>query len=196
MHGKWRGDMKNVERLLVMLCVMSLSGCGLFINKIPSGEIPNKTAVDHFVKVKGLDFHYTEYPGTGKNIVLLHGFAASTYTWEHVARLLNKEGHHVWALDIKGFGWSEKPLDSRYDVGALAEDVDDWMDAMGLKSTVLVGNSMGGTIATLLSKTHPQRVSKMVLIDAGGYPMKIPTIIRLEKLPLASFFGNRGLNHG
>lgn len=172
----------------ILLCVLFLSGCGLFMKTVPSGEILNKTPIDHMVQVKGLQFHYTEYPGRGKTVVLLHGFASSTYTWEEVAGILNKEGFHVYALDIKGFGWSDKPLHLRYDVSALMEDVDDWMDVMKIQKAVVVGNSMGGAITTLLSKMHPNRVERMVLIDAGGYPMKLPFVIRLARLPLAGFF--------
>ena len=179
----------NVRRLLgIVLCVFFLSACGLFMKKLPSGEIPDKTVKDHMVKVKGLDFHYTEYPGEGKTLVLLHGFGSSTYTWEDMAAILNKEGFHVYALDIKGFGWSEKPLDSRYDVSAFMEDVDDWMDVMKIQKAVVVGNSMGGAITTLLSRHHPDRVDRMVLIDAGGYPMKLPLPIKMARLPLAGFF--------
>ena len=50
------------------------------------------------------------------------------------------------------------------------ENVNAWMDALNLSQTVYVGNSLGGTIAVLLSRKYPQRVNKMVLIDAAGYP--------------------------
>jgi pimeloyl-ACP methyl ester carboxylesterase len=182
--------MKSAVRILIALCLLSVSGCGLFVTKIPAGKIPDATPKDRSITVKGVNYHYIEYPGPGKTVILLHGFAASTYTWEKVAPILAREGFHVYALDLKGFGWSDKPLDSRYDVGAFTEDVDDWMNQLNLKNTVFVGNSMGGAIATLLSSLHPEKVDKMVLIDAGGYPMPLPTVIKLEQLPLAAFFGN------
>jgi len=174
--------------MCVCLSLVGLCACGLFNKKLPSGEVPVMAVYDRMVTVKGLEFHYTEYPGKGKDVVLLHGFGSSTYTWEEVAPLLNKEGYHVWALDLKGFGWSEKPLDSRYNIEALMEDVDDWMDVMKLTDVVMVGNSMGGAITAVLSKTHPERVSSMVLIDAGGYPMDMPMIIKLARLPMSPFF--------
>jgi pimeloyl-ACP methyl ester carboxylesterase len=153
------------------------------------GEIPDKSGKDHILEVKGIQYHYTEYPGAGRTVVLIHGFAASTYTWEDSAKILNNAGFHVYALDLKGFGWSDKPLDSRYDVVALMEDVDDWMNTMKINKAVVVGNSMGGAITALLSKLHPNRVERMVLIDAGGYPMKLPMAIRAARLPLSAFFG-------
>lgn len=179
----------RVRRFLcLVLTVFFLSACGLFIKKVPSGEILDKKSLDQMTDVKGVRYHYTEYPGPGKTVVLLHGFASSTYTWEEVAVILNKEGFHVYALDLKGYGWSDKPLDSQYDIVALTEDVYGWMLSMGLRNVVVVGNSMGGSITALLSKVHPDRVERMVLIDAGGYPMPLPFVINLARLPLSPFF--------
>lgn len=176
--------------LPVLMCLVLFSGCGLFNKTIPAGVIPDQSPRDHWVDVKGVQFHYIEYAGTGRTVVLLHGFGSSTWTWEETATLLNKEGFHVYVLDLKGFGWSGKPLDSRYDVEALMEDVDDWMDKMQIRDAVVVGNSMGGAITVLLSRYHKNRVERMVLIDAGGYPMKLPFVIRMARLPLSSFFSN------
>ncbi len=180
--------MKRLFELIFLLWSVSLAACGLFNPKLPSGQMPAPTSHDHFVTVNGLNLHYTEYPGEGDHVVLQHGFGASTYTWEALAKILNQRGYHVWALDLKGFGWSDKPLESDYDAVALMEDVNNWMAAIGVSDAVFVGNSLGGAIAVLLSKKYPQRVEKMVLIDAGGYPMEKPTVIKLAQLPLSNFF--------
>jgi pimeloyl-ACP methyl ester carboxylesterase len=179
--------MKTLLYFFLAAGIFCATGCGLFNQKLSSGQVPEPKAQDHFINVKGVDYHYTEYPGEGPNVVMQHGFASSTYTWEQVAQILNAKGYHVWALDLKGFGWSGKPLEAQYDAVSLMEDVNDWMQAVGLSQTIYVGNSLGGAIAVLLSQKHPQRVAKMVLIDAGGYPMEEPTVITLAKLPLSTF---------
>jgi pimeloyl-ACP methyl ester carboxylesterase len=161
------------------------TGCGLFNPTLPSGKVPEPKGPDKFITLKNIRYHYIEYPGSGRPVVLLHGFASSTYTWEAVAPILNGRGYHVWALDMKGFGWSDKPLDSRYDVVSLMEDVNRWMEALGLSRTIFVGNSLGGAIAVLLSRHYPQRIDKLVLIDAGGYPMEPPAVIKMAHWPLA-----------
>ena len=102
--------MKIGLRLVLLFCLFGTAGCGLFNQKIPAGRVPDPAPTDHFIRIKGVDYHYNEYPGDGENIVLQHGFAASTYTWTDVAEILNKHGYHVWALDLKGFGWSDKPV--------------------------------------------------------------------------------------
>jgi len=126
---------------------MGTVSCGLFVKELPNGKVPQPDFYDHFVEINGIKYHYTEYPGSGQSVFLLHGFASSTYTWEKTAPLLQAEGYHVWALDMKGFGWSDKPEDSDYTPRQLREEVNAWMDAMGLEKVVFVGNSLGGEIA-------------------------------------------------
>ena len=179
--------------LMGVLCLL-MSGCGLFMDRIPQGQIKSPTQLDHFINVAGVNYHYRSYPGDGEDIVLLPGFASSTYTWEALAPSLQADGHHVWALDMKGFGWSDKPRDAQYDPVTLMEDVNNWMAAMDLSNVILVGNSLGGAVTVLLALEHPERIKKMVLIDSGGYPMTPPLIIRMAQLPLSGsimklFFG-------
>lgn len=190
--------MNNVKRglypVLLGLFCMVLGGCGLFVKHIPQGKIISQTPKDHFVKIDDVNFHYTEYPGKGKDVFLLHGFASSTYTWEKVAFYLHREGYHVWALDMKGFGWSDKPKGAKYDPVTLMEEVNKWMDVMGLEDVVFVGNSLGGAIAVLMALEYPERVGRMVLIDAAAYQMETPFIIKLAHFPLSGnimelFFG-------
>ncbi len=180
------------------LWFMILAGCGLILKmwlnsrlRHKAGEIPERqiivpTPEDHFVKIGKSCYHYTEYPAIGKDILFIHGFASSTYTWEKVAPVLNKLGYHVWALDVKGFGWSDKPKDTSYDILTLTEEVYQWMEALGLDDVVLVGNSLGGGIATLMALLHPEKVGRMVLIDAAAYDTKFPLIMELARLPLSA----------
>jgi pimeloyl-ACP methyl ester carboxylesterase len=165
---------------------MVLAGCGLFIDEIPQGQILAPTAQDHFVKVGQVNYHYTEYPGAGKDILFIHGFASSTYTWEKVASILNRQGYHVWALDMKGFGWSDKPKEASYDPLTLTEEVNQWMEVMGLKDVVLAGNSLGGGIATFMALLHPEKVGRMVLIDAAAYNTEFPFIMKMASMPLSA----------
>jgi pimeloyl-ACP methyl ester carboxylesterase len=180
--------------LLSCLAFLSTASCGLFVENLPNGKVPHPDKYDHFVAVNGVNYHYTEYPAPGQDIFLLHGFASSTYTWEKVAPILQAHGYHVWALDMKGFGWSEKPDDADYSPQQLMAEVNAWMDKMGLRKVVFVGNSLGGAIAWNMALAHPDKVKKLVLIDAAGFMHEIPVPVRLTGLPGASavaglFFG-------
>lgn len=178
----------GIYLFMIGACCLVVSGCGLFAHRIPQGQIKSPTELDHFITVDTVNYHYRSYPGDGEHIVMLHGFASSTYTWEDLAPRLQAEGYHVWTLDMKGFGWSDKPRDGRYDPVTLMEGVNGWMAAMDLSQVTLVGNSLGGAVTVLLALDHPERVKKMVLIDSAGYPMTPPLIIRMARLPLAAGF--------
>jgi pimeloyl-ACP methyl ester carboxylesterase len=168
------------------LLYLILGGCGLFIEEIPEGQIIAPTSKDHFATIGQISYHYTEYPAAGKDILFIHGFASSTYTWEKVAPVLNKLGYHVWALDMKGFGWSDKPKDASFDPLTLTEEVYQWMEAMDLKDVVLVGNSLGGGIAIFMALLHPEKVGRIVLIDAAAYNTKFPFIMKMARMPLSA----------
>ena len=179
---------------LALFLFVAVSGCGLFIKTIPKGEIIGKAPEDKYIMIDDVNYHYREYPGAGRDIFLLHGFASSTYTWEKVIPYLTGQGYHVWALDMKGAGWSDKPKDAKYDTFTLMKEVNKWMDVMGLKDVVFVGNSLGGAIAVLMALEHPDKTGQIVLIDSAGYPIKKPFIIKMAKMPLAGeitklFFG-------
>jgi pimeloyl-ACP methyl ester carboxylesterase len=168
-----------------LLCQFLL-GCGLFMEKIPEGQTIGTGPDDHFVTVGDIRYHYREYPAEGKDILLIHGFASSTYTWEKVAPQLQKLGYHIWALDMKGFGWSDKPKGAAYDPVTLTEEVSQWMDAVGLSEAVFVGNSLGGGIAALMAIIHPYKIGSLVLIDAAAYNTKFPFIMKMARMPLAA----------
>lgn len=187
--------MRYLSRLFLLGVVcLAAAGCGLFVEEIPQGRIVSPAPQDHFVRVGDVNLHYREYPGDGGDVFLLHGFASSTYTWEEVAARLHERGFHVWALDMKGFGWSDKPGGARYDALTLMEEVNLWMETVGLDTVTFVGNSLGGAIAVLMALEHPDRVGGLVLIDAAAYPIRNPLIIRMAQMPLSRpiaklFFG-------
>ncbi|MDD5224811.1 MAG: alpha/beta hydrolase [bacterium] len=188
-------NLGKIIRIIIMLVFFSgLAGCGLFIKTIPPGQIPAPTPFDHFVKVGGVNYHYLEYPGSGPTVVLLHGFGSSTYTWEGVIPYLKQKGFHLYAFDMKGFGWSDKPKGADYSPFTLLKEVNALMEALGLKKVIFIGNSLGGGIGTLMALEHPDKIERLVLVDAGGYPMELPSIINLARVPLAAetlklFFG-------
>lgn len=186
--------------IFVLIIISSfLNGCGIFIKNIPQGKIaiPCPDGQDHMVKVGQTNFHYTEYPAAGQSVLMVHGFGSSTYSWQKVAPVLQAKGLHVYAIDMKGFGWSDKPEasnDVKYDPVTLMEEVRACMDAMGLKNVIYVGNSLGGAVGILMAMEHPEYISRMVLLDPAGYPQKKPLIIRLGSVPgavcsIKAFFG-------
>ncbi len=193
--------MSNKKMFVMITCcftalflVLAVSGCGLFVKTVPKGDFSGKTPEDRYVMIDNVNYHYQEHPGAGRDIFLLHGFASSTYTWEKVIPRLTGRGYHVWSLDMKGFGWSDKPKGAKYDAVTLMEEVNRFMEVMGLKDVVFAGNSLGGAIAVLMALEHPDKVDRLILIDSAGCAIKKPLIIRMAKMPFAAavmrlFFG-------
>ena len=92
--------------------------------------------------------------------------------------------HCVIALDLLGCGLSDKPLDASYDMESQARFVFDFMDAMGLSSVNLVGNSMGGRIAMECAAMHPERVNSLVLSAPAGVGVDTLFNFRLASIPV------------
>ena len=109
---------------------------------------------------------YYETQGTGKPVVLIHGWPLSGRAWEAQLPALVEAGYQVITYDRRGFGQSSKPWNG-YDYDTLAQDLKGLMDALDLQDATIVGFSMGGgEVARYLGKYGSERVSKAVLASA------------------------------
>ncbi|MEP6946060.1 MAG: alpha/beta hydrolase [Acidobacteriota bacterium] len=126
---------------------------------IPHAENSN------FAEVEGIRIHYQE-KGSGTPIVLIHGYTSSVYTWKDEIDALAQK-YHVIAVDLKGFGFSDKP-DGDYTRRAQGELVAGLLDKLRIEHAWLAGNSMGGEVALNVAVYHPEKVLGLVLIDSSG----------------------------
>ena len=99
-------------------------------------------------------------------VILLHGYTDSWFSFSRLLPLLGK-GFHVYALDLRGHGDSDRPA-SGYNLTDFAADVLAFMDAKQLKRVTLVGHSMGSFIAQQVALTAPGRLARLVLIASGS----------------------------
>ena len=120
-----------------------------------------------FADVNGVRVHYQEAgPMDGPAVILIHGFASSTLVWSKVFLEFAARGFRVIAPDLLGYGYSAKPRDFDYTIGAQARMLDNLLDQMGLAQVTLVGSSYGGAIAASIALDYPTRVKKLVLVGA------------------------------
>jgi pimeloyl-ACP methyl ester carboxylesterase len=157
-------------------------------NSQPLDAWASKYAEGRFVDLNSHRAHYIER-GEGKPVILLHGFNYDAFLWAANIDFL-AEKFRVCALDLWGFGYSSrKPMDYSYQL--YADQVLDFMDALGIYKASIVGQSMGGGTAILFAVQHPERVSKLVLVDPGAMPQPYPLVVRLSSLPKVGefFFG-------
>ncbi|MGP4864756.1 alpha/beta fold hydrolase [Psychrobacter sp. T6-5] len=109
---------------------------------------------------------YYETQGTGKPVVLIHGWPLSGRAWEAQLPALVEAGYQVITYDRRGFGQSSRPWNG-YDYDTLAQDLKGLMEALDLQDATIVGFSMGGgEVARYLGKYGSERVSKAVLASA------------------------------
>jgi pimeloyl-ACP methyl ester carboxylesterase len=101
--------------------------------------------------------------GTGDPVVLIHGLGATKASFLPTVDALS-HGHRAIAIDLPGFGDSDKPLFGAYDPPFFAQSVTALLDALGLDSAHVAGNSMGGRVALELGLSHPDRVKRLVLL--------------------------------
>jgi pimeloyl-ACP methyl ester carboxylesterase len=116
----------------------------------------------------GQRVHYIE-GGTGDPIVLVHGLGATAqFNWRNVMPPLMRSGHHVYAMDLLGYGESAMPSDRSYSIAEEAKFVEAFLDAKHLDRVAMAGVSMGGWIAATVALDRPQQITRLILIDSAG----------------------------
>lgn len=115
--------------------------------------------------MRGLRFHYREWPNPGRPpLVLLHGFTSHARSWDTFAAAAQPH-FEVFALDQRGHGESDWADD--YSADAMVEDVRAFIGALRLERFNLLGLSMGGRNAYLYAARYPQGLDRLVIVDIG-----------------------------
>ncbi len=116
--------------------------------------------------------HYLDWGNTDKPpMLLLHGGSQSAHSWDEFSRAMRRD-HHVIALDQRGHGDSDWSKSGLYGLRSHLRDIHGFVKALGLRKFVLVGLSMGGRNSIAYAAMHPERVSRLVIVDIGPEPMK------------------------
>jgi len=113
--------------------------------------------------------------GQGKPLLLLHGYALSHWSWRRIVPALAAE-HDVIAIDLPGFGESDRPrtVDFGYDALAYMQIAVGVLDELGIDRAAFVGHSMGGAVSLVTAARYPDRVDRLVLVDPLVYPFRLP----------------------
>jgi len=191
---------KKNKTLCIILGILALAYGGLvFYAYLPSGPVVPVDRLagkeSRFVTVSGINLHYTQQ-GDGSPLVLIHGFGGSIYTWRSLMPLLAQR-HTVYALDLPGFGLSDKPSRGDYSMAGQAAMVLGFLDALHIPSPTLAGHSMGGVIASYAAVRALERIHKLILIEPGFYHGGAPAILRylifpLQRIMAKSFYTREG----
>ncbi|MFT6918507.1 MAG: pimeloyl-ACP methyl ester carboxylesterase [Cognaticolwellia sp.] len=179
---------------LLLIAIVSLA-IYLYVNKAPDrsvAELSQRWAPEpsQFLNIAGMNIHLRdEGPISDKEpIVLIHGTSASLHTWDGWVEVL-KEQRRVIRFDLPAFGLTGPDPQNDYRIEHYADVVIAVLDKLQINKSVLAGNSLGGYIAWTTAVLHPDRVSKLILVDASGYPYEsksMPLAFKLSKNPLTS----------
>jgi len=124
--------------------------------------------------------------GEGPVVLLVHGMAGESATWQHVLPGLAQH-FTVIAPDLLGHGESGKPRRGEYSLSAHANVLRDLLDALDHERATFVGQSLGGGIAMQLAYQFPERCERLVLVGSGGLGREVNVVLRALTLPGADY---------
>jgi len=151
-------------------------------------EAVQKFAKGKFVTVDGKKVHYVE-AGNGPPIILIHGFLYHTVMWKKNIDAL-AEKYKVYAIDLWGWGYSERLKENEYSFERYGKQILGFMDALDIKKATLAGQSMGGGISVYVAAHYPDRVERLILVDPAVIPYPMTTIGKIYQFPFIGEFMN------
>ena len=151
-------------------------------------EAIEKFAKGKFVTSDGKKVHYVE-AGNGKPIILIHGFLYHTVMWKKNIDAL-AEKFKVYAIDLWGWGYSERLKENEYSFERYGKQIVGFMDALNIKKAILAGQSMGGGISVYVAAHYPERVDRLILVDPAVIPYPMTTIGKIYQFPFIGEFMN------
>jgi triacylglycerol lipase len=139
-----------------------------FIAPAAFSQAQPAAGTEKWATVFGAKIRYLE-AGTGPVVILLHGLGGDSSNWASTIGPLSQK-YRVIVPDQIGFGKSDKPM-LNYRVATLVDFLDGLYKQLGVQKASLVGNSLGGFTAAAFALTHPDKVEKIVLVDAAGFKL-------------------------
>ena len=169
--SRYAGAVMNIYRQAGILALSvflqfeasaSWSAPRLSIHSSWTDKSPHKSQL---IQVNGIRLHYLDWGGRGVALVFLAGLGNNAHIFDDIAPRFT-DHFHVLAMTRRGFGLSDKP-ESGYDVESRVADVLAFLEALQIQRVILVGHSIAGDELTAFAAAHPERVDKLVYLDAA-----------------------------
>ncbi len=182
---------KILKIVVFMAAALTIVVCILFgyrdkpVSELKAEYAPSPSA---FVNIDGMDVHYRDEGSAADSlpIVLIHGTGSSLHTFDEWASILRGQ-HRVVRMDIPAFGLTGPFPNRDYAISHYVDFIEKFLTARGIKRCILGGNSLGGQIAWQFTLKNSDRVDKLILIDAAGYPIvskSTPIAFTLARKPI------------
>ena len=183
--------MKFIKILLLTVFVGFLASIIIFWkNDLTLDYLKSKYAnkESEFMPINGIQIHFRDQglPTDSLPLVLIHGTAASLHTWEPwVAEL--KATKRIITFDLPAYGLTGPNANHDYSQKAYFDMLDSLLIKLKINRCILGGNSLGGSVSWNYAIEHPEKIKKLILIDAGGYPLNstsVPIAFKLAQVPI------------
>ncbi len=125
-----------------------------------------------------MNLFYREY-GAGQPIVIMHGIFGSSDNWLTQAKILS-EKYRVILVDLRNHGQS--PKDDAFDYQVMVSDMEQFMQDLQLKDPIVIGHSMGGKVAMNFAVAHPDKLSRLIVVDISPRPYNLEHYVILDGL--------------
>ncbi|AOP35359.1 hypothetical protein A0128_16830 [Leptospira tipperaryensis] len=189
----------TLSLLLVLLIVLPFIADGE--NQIIDSEIRSKSGGTFIETPDGFVHYEFKGPENGDVVILVPGFSNPLFIYEPLSKILQKEGYRVLTMDLFGRGLSDRP-DTIYNPELFERELLSLFHSLNIQKPVnLIGTSMGGIIVSQFTLKHPEKVKKLGLIAPAGFPMELPLLGKLTRLPwigdyFTKAFGDRAILNG
>ena len=141
----------------------------------------DQTPQDKYVKVGEVNSRYWASGSQGSTVILIHGIGAAVDSWAFNINALAQK-HRVYAIDLVGFGRSDKPS-VEYSLPFFAQFVKDFMEVQNIDRASLVGWSLGGGVSMQCAIQFPEKIDKLILVDSIGFGREAHFMFRLSSIP-------------
>lgn len=169
----------------LIIAVLIIIGSGIRFD-VPVEKLKPKYAnrESRFITIDGLSVHYRD-EGKGFPLVLLHAAPSSLHTFDQLAKELSSH-YRIIRLDLPGYGLTGPNAAGDYSLQSYMKFLDSFLSALHVNACYIAGNSFGGRLASEYAYKEPNRVKKLVLIAASGYPMKEEGVlaVKMARTPL------------
>ena len=144
------------------------------------------------LQINGISVHLEDH-GSGKPVILLHGWPDSAYLWRNQIPFLAENGFRVIAPDLRGFGRSDRPEGvAAYSLQHAVGDVVGILDGLGIEAAHIGGHDWGAAVAWFTAMRHPDRVHKLVVLSVP-HPLAPHTLRQREMAWYQLFFQFEGV---
>ena len=121
----------------------------------------------NFIETNGINLHYLEHKGDGPTIILMHGLTANAHAFDGLIAAGLSPSFNVISIDLRGRGQSDKP-DTGYTMMDHAKDIIGLLDKLKMDKVIMGGHSFGALLSLYLAKHFPERVQKLLILDAAA----------------------------